>query len=144
MTPAIHATCVARHGREGWRAVLLRGPSGIGKSDLALRLIGRGWRLVSDDYCHIWQSGGVAFAAAPPRLADRLEARGLGIVASAAVPSCRVVLIVDCQHTTPERLPEAEVETLAGVAIERLRFQPLLVSAVDLVEAAMRRGRAGL
>lgn len=45
----LHATTVARFGPDGWRAVMLLGPSGAGKSDLGLRLIGRGWRLVSDD-----------------------------------------------------------------------------------------------
>ena len=42
----IHATCVAIEGR----GVLIVGPSGSGKSDLALRLIDRGAALVADDY----------------------------------------------------------------------------------------------
>ena len=49
----IHATTVARHGA----AVLLRGACGAGKSDLALRLIDRGWSLVSDDQSELSTQG---------------------------------------------------------------------------------------
>ena len=52
----LHATAVARHTPTGWRGVLIQGPSGVGKSDLALRLIGQGWRLVADDWTHLWTS----------------------------------------------------------------------------------------
>ena len=46
MTEAlVHATCVVVEGV----GLLLRGPSGSGKSDLALRLIELGWRLVADE-----------------------------------------------------------------------------------------------
>src|SRR3546814_10156556 len=41
----VHATTVALDGT----GVLLRGPAGSGKSDLALRLIDQGARLVADD-----------------------------------------------------------------------------------------------
>ncbi|MEG0819600.1 MAG: serine kinase, partial [Brevundimonas sp.] len=52
MTQPLHATAVARYSPAGWRGVLIQGPSGVGKSDLALRLIGQGWRLVADDWTH--------------------------------------------------------------------------------------------
>ena len=49
----LHATTVACVTPQGWRGVLIQGPSGVGKSDLALRLIGQGWRLVADALAHI-------------------------------------------------------------------------------------------
>ena len=61
----IHATAVARHTPAGWRGALIQGPSGVGKSDLALRLIGQGWRLIADDWTHLWASSGALYAAAP-------------------------------------------------------------------------------
>ena len=59
----IHATAVARHTPAGWRGALIQGPSGVGKSDLALRLIGQGWRLIADDWTHLWASSGAQPAA---------------------------------------------------------------------------------
>lgn len=38
-------------------AALIEGPSGSGKSDLALRCIGRGARLISDDYVELEKNG---------------------------------------------------------------------------------------
>src|SRR3546814_5042791 len=66
---AVHASCVALDGR----AVLLMGASGSGKSDLALRLIDRGWSLVSDDYVTLESRGGKLVAAPPEQIAGRSE-----------------------------------------------------------------------
>ena len=79
----LHATAVATATGQGWRAVLLRGPSGSGKSDLALRLMERGWRLVGDDYVEAWASGAGLFAAPASRLAGVIEARGVGLTGAA-------------------------------------------------------------
>ena len=79
----IHASCVAREEA----GVLLLGPPGSGKSDLALRLLEHGFMLVADDRVEI--EGGIA--RPPPHLAGLLEVRGLGIVrlAHAAEASLR-------------------------------------------------------
>lgn len=84
----IHGSCVARDAK----AVLLLGPSGSGKSDLALRLIGRGWDLVADD--QVLVEGEVI--SAPPALRGMLEVRGLGIFQSVAfAEGARLALVVD-------------------------------------------------
>ena len=62
------------------RAVMIVGPSGSGKSDLALRLLDRGFRLVSDDQTIVRRDGGRLLASAPPSIAGKLEIRGIGIV----------------------------------------------------------------
>ncbi|MEG1030073.1 MAG: serine kinase, partial [Brevundimonas sp.] len=82
----IHATAVACRTAAGWRGVLIQGPSGVGKSDLALRLIGQGWRLIADDWTHLWASDGALYAATPAVIAGRIEVRGLGIVAAPLWP----------------------------------------------------------
>lgn len=140
----IHATSVARRTQEGWRGVLLTGASGTGKSDLALRLVGRGWRLVSDDYSRIWRSGDVLYAAPPETLpkdlAGCVEARGLGIV-QAGVPRllAPVALVVLCGQAAVERLPDPEVETLCSVVLPRLRLDVRPASAVQTLERALAR-----
>jgi HPr Serine kinase C-terminal domain len=73
----VHGTVVAIDGG----GVLLRGPSGRGKSDLALRLIDAGARLVADDQVLLQRSGMQVLARAPAVLAGLLEIRGVGIVA---------------------------------------------------------------
>ncbi len=75
-TLLVHATAVAIEGE----AVLLRGPSGSGKSDLALRLIDGGAQLVADDQTLLRRAGGRVLASAPPAIAGLLEVRGVGVV----------------------------------------------------------------
>ena len=45
----LHANCVAQEVNGNWRGILLRGPTASGKSDLSLRFLAAGWRLVADD-----------------------------------------------------------------------------------------------
>ncbi len=60
--------------------MLITGPSGSGKSDLALRLLDRGFTLVSDDQTIVKRDGNRLLASAPPTIAGKLEIRGIGIV----------------------------------------------------------------
>ncbi|ALJ07420.1 MULTISPECIES: HPr kinase/phosphorylase [unclassified Brevundimonas] len=135
----IHATTVARRGPgEGvWRAVMILGPSGAGKSDLALRLIGRGWRLVSDDYTRVWASDGALYATAPQSIAGRIEARGVGIVSARTRWIARVVMAVACAPEAVERLPETQTRRFAGVDLPLLALDPRPPSAVEMVAVAL-------
>ncbi|MES2833687.1 MAG: HPr kinase/phosphatase C-terminal domain-containing protein [Pseudomonadota bacterium] len=135
----LHADAVARWTPAGWRGVLITGASGAGKSDLALKLIGRGWRLVSDDYSHVWASGGALWATAPERIAGLIEARGLGIVAMRTRLTARIGLVVECVEGTVERLPEPAVARIAGMDAPKLSLDPRHASAVELVAAAVSR-----
>lgn len=137
VTQPVHATTVARFGRDGWRAVMLTGPSGAGKSDLALRLNGRGWRLVADDWTEVWACAGAVYATAPASLAGRIEARGLGIVAAPDRRLARVRLVVGAETDPVERLPDPATRTVAGLPLPLLRLDLRRVSAVDVVAAAL-------
>jgi serine kinase of HPr protein (carbohydrate metabolism regulator) len=134
----VHATAVAQWTPGvGWRAILVSGPSGAGKSDLALRLIGRGWRLVADDYVHVFASGDSLYAAAPATIAGRLEARGVGVIGAASLGVARLVMAVELTETAAERLPGPETRTLAGRALPSLRLTGFEASAVEKVAAGM-------
>jgi HPr kinase/phosphorylase len=76
-TANIHASCVAI----GAKGVLILGDSGAGKSDLALRLMDAGARLVADDRTELYAAKGRLMARAPASIAGLIEVRGLGIVA---------------------------------------------------------------
>ena len=125
----VHGSCVARDGT----AVLLIGPPGSGKSDLALRLLGRGWGLVADDQVVM---DGVAVSA-PPALRGMLEVRGLGIFQGLAVAEgARLALVVELvAREGMERLPMPSSWGTAGVPRVALHaFEP---SACDKVGLAL-------
>jgi HPr kinase/phosphorylase len=133
----IHATCVAVDGA----GVLIRGPSGSGKSDLALRLIDAGAVLVADDRVLLTPGapGGPPAAAPPPALAGRIEVRGIGIVALPHLASAPLALVVDlvAPHAV-ERLPEPGRAALCGAALPRIALAPFEASAVAKVRLAVR------
>jgi serine kinase of HPr protein (carbohydrate metabolism regulator) len=133
VTETIHAGCVAIGGR----GVLLAGRSGSGKSDLALRLIDRGARLVSDDYTELSRERGKLVARAPARIAGKIEARGVGILELEPLPEAPVCLLVDLDGV-PERLPEgAALRPLAGLDIPAVALAALEASAPIKVERAL-------
>jgi HPr kinase/phosphorylase len=122
----IHATCVAVSGI----GVLIRGASGAGKSDLALRLIDGGATLVSDDYCNVAADGGRLLLTPPPNIAGKMEVRGYGIVTLAHHSSVAVGLVVDlAQETDIARMPEQQSCTIEGVSLPRLEVYAFAASA---------------
>ncbi len=89
------------------RGVLILGGSGAGKSDLALRLIDGGARLVADDRCDLFVRAGKLYVAAPARIAGLLELRGIGIVALPHAPEAPLAMVVRLIQNPPEtRLPQ--------------------------------------
>lgn len=131
----IHATSVAIGGR----ALLLAGPSGSGKSDLALRLIDRGALLISDDYTLLDARDAGLYACAAPAIAGKIEIRGIGIedMAFAAEAPVALMLLLDSE---PERMPPEAVETrtLLGHDIPAFPFAPFETSAPIKAELALR------
>src|SRR5437868_13064197 len=97
----LHASSVALDGR----AVLISGPSGSGKSDLALRLLDRGFTLVSDDQTIVKRDGDRLIASAPANIAGKLEIRGIGIVDRETLTEVPVALIIELTSDI-QRLPD--------------------------------------
>lgn len=132
----MHAGLVARRLPRGWAGVLLLGSSGRGKSDLTLRLLGRGWRLVADDRVLVWTSGGRLFGRCPPGLRDLLEVRHLGVMAEPVLDLAQIWAIADCAAADSdlERIPASESFSLLGVGLSRICVRPLEASAPDKLE----------
>lgn len=109
----LHASCAAL----GADAVLILGPSGSGKSALALQLMAFGCRLVSDDRTVLTCRDGELFASAPAAIRGRIEARGIGILAADTAASGHVVFAIDMGITETERLPPDRHLTLLGCPV---------------------------
>ena len=129
----VHASCVAIDGR----GVLLGGRSGAGKSDLALRLIDRGARLVADDYTLVSRRGGVLVASAPVTIAGRIEVRGIGIIAVDALAEAPIALVLDLV-TELARMPDRATRRIAGVAVPSAAIAPFEASAAIKVELMLK------
>jgi HPr kinase/phosphorylase len=145
MTPTVHASAVLI----GERAVLIRGPSGSGKSRLVFELIlaGRTGQippatLVGDDRVHLDTSAGNLIVQPARELAGLIEIRGLGIRRIEHVGEAVVALVVDLGAPDAERLPAAEALTtqIDGIKLPRipvnLRYPvlPLIVAALTTTD----------
>ncbi|MFL6760453.1 HPr kinase/phosphorylase [Sphingomonas sp.] len=131
----LHASTVALDGR----AVLISGPSGSGKSDLALRLLDRGFSLVSDDQTIVKKDGSSLVASAPPTIAGKLEVRGIGIVEVERTENMPVALIVELTSDI-ERLPDDSGERpILGVRVPLITIDAMTASAPSKVALALDR-----
>ncbi|HYD37519.1 MAG TPA: HPr kinase/phosphatase C-terminal domain-containing protein [Allosphingosinicella sp.] len=131
----MHATAVAL----GDKAALIRGPSGSGKSDLALRCIaapplpGRDCRaeLVADDQLRIARTDDVIRIRPPSTIAGKMEVRGVGILTVPYRPEARLVLVVDL--VSRDEVPRYPLETptaeFLGLSVPVVRLSAFEASA---------------
>ncbi|WP_420403294.1 HPr kinase/phosphorylase [Nisaea sp.] len=130
----VYGTTVAVDGR----AVLLRGPSGSGKSDLALRLIAAGAQLVADDQTRLVREAGRLVASAPDTIAGQLEVRGVGIVPVENVRRAPLDLVIDLVPPEQvERYPEAGTCSYLEVSVPLLALTPFEASTPAKVRLAL-------
>lgn len=133
----VHGTSVA----VGDVAVLLRGAPGSGKSDLALRLLDGGGRLVSDDRTRLERDDGRLVASSPGPMAGYLEVRGVGILKVASVERAPLGLVVDLVgEEAVERIPPPRTCEYLGITVPLLR----LCSASPSAAAKLRLAVASL
>ena len=130
----IHGTCVALDEM----AVLLRGPPGSGKSDLAMRLLDGGARLIADDQTMVESLAGQLTATAPETIAGQIEVRGMGVLEVEAEESGILGLVVDLVTDPPERMPEPETAEIMGIVLPLLRLDPFEASAAAKLRLAAR------
>ncbi len=107
----IHASCVAI----AKRGLLIIGPSGSGKSSLALSLIALGAILVSDDRTILVNKAGRLIAKCPPPIRGLVEARGIGLLHCETLASAAITSVVDLGQIETDRLPPRRHTTLCDV-----------------------------
>nr|AWM05101.1 serine kinase [Bradyrhizobium symbiodeficiens] len=144
--PSVHASAV----KVGGLAVLIRGPSGSGKSRLAFDLIMAGRSgvietavLVGDDRVHLATVGDEIKVRPAPVLAGLIEIRGLGIRRCDFVEHATVGLVVDLDAADAERLPSVKSLkiSISGVELPRIPVGrdypplPLVVAALTTTKS---------
>jgi len=130
----VHATCIAFEGR----GVLLRGPSGSGKSDLAVRALAEGARLVADDQVAIAVRDNALIASAPEPIHGMIEVRGLGIVRVETESEIPVSLVADLMPPDSiERMPESRYCELMGRPVRWMAIAAFESSAVAKLRLAL-------
>jgi HPr kinase/phosphorylase len=132
----VHGTCVSL----GPHAVLIRGRSGSGKSDLALRFLDLASegdlepRLVADDQVWVEARGdGTLISSAPATLAGKFEVRGLGIVELPHLTEARLVLVADL--VSAEEAPRMPPDPLDHITIAGLTVRVVKLAAFELSSA---------
>jgi len=142
----VHASAVL----VGARAVLIRGLSGSGKSQLALDLIAtaragvfRFARLVGDDRVHLEPINGRLLVRPAAALMGLVEVRGVGLFRLAYEPCAVVGLVVDLAAGDAERLPQpdGQITEIAGISLPRLAVAAR-VPALPAVLALLTSGSA--
>jgi serine kinase of HPr protein (carbohydrate metabolism regulator) len=131
-----HAGLIARRMAGVWRGVMIEGPSGSGKSDLAFRALGQGFRLVADDRVVIWASEGRLYGRAPDTLRGLIELRGVDVIAVEPLALCEIAVVA--RLGTPERLPDLATETILGISIPLMAVNPFELSAPAKLGRAMQ------
>ncbi len=132
----LHASTVALDGQ----GLLILGPSGSGKSSLALQLMALGAQLVADDRTHVWREGGRLMAASPPAIQGMIEARGVGLLGAEAHGPVPLALAVDMGQAETERLPPRREIRLLNLPLPLLHNPTTAAFAAALVQY-LRGGR---
>ncbi|MFM9889872.1 MAG: HPr kinase/phosphorylase [Rickettsiales bacterium] len=126
MTLSLHATAIAYRGA----GLLMLGPSGSGKSQLAAHMLLHGAHLVADDRVNLTVESGLLIAHPVPGYETLLELRHLGIIRA---PECAAFhplhLVAELVAAAPERLPEPQTRDFMGIALPLVRLHPTVPCA---------------
>ncbi len=141
MSTLLHASAVALEDT----AIMLRGPSGSGKSMIGLALIEHyGAQLIADDRLYVEAEAGAVLLRPHDTLAGLVEVRGLGLLRMAYQPRARLALVVElvAGEAVPRIAPNATTE-IAGQDIALLRLDghdPYTPLKIKRAAAALRDG----
>ena len=126
----IHGVFLSIYGK----GVIIKGDSGIGKSEIALELIKRGHLLVADDAVELYQIGQKIIGKSPKVLKNLLEIRGIGVInvvqmfgVGSVMTKSQVDMIIQLERWVPSReytrigLDDKPItEEILGVQVDKL------------------------
>ncbi len=130
----LHATAVS----VGGKGILLLGPSGSGKSDLALRLIDRGATLISDDGVLVAPGDPLPFMRTAPNIAGMIEMRGVGIVKMPFVDGVELHLVAQLGDAGERMPPQVQSTKIAGRMVRFICLSAFEASAPLKIEETVR------
>ncbi|MEP2988791.1 MAG: HPr kinase/phosphatase C-terminal domain-containing protein [Parasphingorhabdus sp.] len=132
---SIHATAVAI-GKTG---ILITGPSGSGKSDLALQLIDRGALLISDDQVIVTLENDIVALNPPQKIAGKIEVYSLGVFEVSFVTNIALSMIVKLSNDS-ERFPFSKpTDRFFGIDVPAITLDSNRSTAAIKVELALQR-----
>jgi serine kinase of HPr protein (carbohydrate metabolism regulator) len=130
-----HATAVAYYGS----GILIRGPSGSGKSDLALRLIDDDADLIADDRVVIKVVGKELRLSPPESISGLIEVRGIGVVKIKTVRDIPLCLVVELELSNQtKRMPEIKEETIKDISIPIISINAFESSSLAKIKIVLR------
>ena len=132
----IYATCVDIGGK----GVLIIGKSGVGKSDLALRLIeNKGAVLVSDDRTDLTAQDGVLICSCPKNIEGLLEVRGVGIMKMPFKVKTKLQLVVEAALKNEiDRFPNEVLFENQNIRVPKMLLDFFEASAPDKIVVKLK------
>ena len=130
-----HGTAVSYNGS----GILILGPSGSGKSDLALRLINEGADLIADDQVLIKLVGKALQLSAPDSISGLIEVRGVGIIKIKPVCYIPLSLIVEIKSGAQlERIPIMKKDLIEKILIPVIKLDAFEGSAIAKIKILLK------
>lgn len=133
-----HGVLLSMNGK----GVMIRGESGIGKSEVALELVRRGHQLVADDRVDCYQVHNSIVGRAPKLLEGMLEIRGVGIIDVARMYGANTTLPRANVDVVVELTPWDSNANYDRVGIENTKYEIILDVEVPKIILPVREGRS--
>ena len=121
--------------------LLIRGQSGSGKSDLALRLIDSGATLISDDLTICKKIGDYLYLYPHSNTKGLLEVREIGIMTVPYVENIKLTLVVELVEEEFERIPGMMSCSILGIKFPKIKLFGKSSSAVAKIKIKLNQIR---
>lgn len=138
MTDCFHGVLLSMYGK----GVLIRGESGIGKSEVALELMRRGHQLVADDRVDCYSIHNKVYGTSPKILEGMLEIRGVGIIDVARMYGVNSILSKSRLDVVVTLTPWNTENTYDRVGIEATKYETILDVEIPKISLPVREGRS--